>query len=141
MLNNKGWGLSTLVICLAVILFFLLISFVSAINFNNKIESENKNETNSGDQIIDNEYYINLEKNMDQAAIKYINSNISDFENNETIMISAKRFIEYGYLENMIDLISKNECNGYSIIKNYNGTYKVTSYINCDNYKTDGYGD
>lgn len=141
MLNNKGWGLSTLVICLAVILFFLLISFVSAINFNNKIESENKNETNSGDRIIDNEYYINLEKNMDQAAIKYINSNISDFENNETIMISAKRFIEYGYLENMIDLISKNECNGYSIIKNYNGTYKVTSYINCDNYKTDGYGD
>ena len=141
MLNNKGWGLSTLVMCLAVILFFLLMSFIYATSFNKKIDEGNNDNIEIEEPIIDYNYYKELEKNMDKAAIKYINNSVLNIENNEMIMVSARNFIDFGYLENFVDSITKNECSGYSIIKNENKGYKVSSYINCDNYKTEGYGD
>lgn len=133
-LNNKGWGLTTLIMCLGIILFFLLISVFYAGSFKNKIdnEAEKNNE-------VDNNYYIELENKVDNAAVKYINENHIFINNGEMIVLKIEKFQELGYLENIVDYISNKPCNGYSTIKNENETYVVSSYISCDNYKTEGY--
>ena len=55
-LDNKGWGLSTLLICFCIILFFLIISVYYAHTFSTKID----NEQNESEEL-NNNYYKGYE--------------------------------------------------------------------------------
>ena len=109
-LNNKGWGLNTLLIISACLFLFLLIAayyiYVLYGSFNK------------------NNYYKGLEEKLVDSAKKY----------NSKSKISYNKLKELGYINNLKDE-NNNECDGYVLYDN--NTY--TAYINCENYITDGY--
>ena len=94
-LNNKGWGLSTLLICFCIILIFLVISVYYAYRFSEKIDKDIEPD-NSDNIVID--YYKNLENNINSAILNsapYNNYTVKNIINNATDEIKT-----YNYLYN-----------------------------------------
>ena len=135
-LNNKGWGLSTLLICFCIILIFLVISVYYAYRFSEKIDKDIEPD-NSDNIVID--YYKNLENNINSAILNYINNGQIIVNNGSTMMLGLTDLRELGFTENIIDKVTRNECSGYVIIKNINNVMDINSYLKCDNYITEGY--
>ena len=133
-LDNKGWGLSTLLICFFIILFFLIISVYYAHTFSTKID----NEQNESEEL-NNNYYKELESNINFIVNDYINSGKIVVNNGSTTLLGLSELKQLGFTENIIDEVTKNECSGYVIIKNINNVMDINSYLKCDNYITEGY--
>ena len=133
-LDNKGWGLSTLLIYFFIILFFLIISVYYAHTFSTKID----NEQNESEEL-NNNYYKELESNINFIVNDYINSGKIVVNNGSTTLLGLSELKQLGFTENIIDEVTKNECSGYVIIKNINNVMDINSYLKCDNYITEGY--
>ena len=129
-MNNKGWGLSTLIGFLAIFGVFLLISSIlynknfSDINDIDEEEKEEKTKTEVEEAV------------LKDSAEKYIK--------NKKISSEYKTIITYNDIkgENLInefvDPKTKESCNGYVIYDNND----LKPYIRCTgNYQTENYNE
>ena len=129
-LNNKGWGLGTLIAGVGVFAIALLIVVIIV----------NKNLKELGlmnDNINDKKYdYTILEKKVEDSAIKYIDK--KNIEEDTTLTITIKKLEQEKYLKEMKELKSK-KCSGYVVVTNKNNDLNYDSYLKCNNYITLGY--
>ena len=151
-MNNKGWGLSTLIGFLAIFGVFLLISSIlynknfSDINDIDEEETEEKTKTEVEEAVQEEEEsskenityddYQKLETVLKDSAEKYIK--------NKKISSEYKTIITYNDIkgENLInefvDPKTKESCNGYVI----NDNNDLKPYIRCTgNYQTENYNE
>lgn len=112
-LNNRGWGLNTLLILGACLLVFLLIAAYYIYSLYSVLGIDRKS------------VYHDLENKLVQAAQNY-NVN-KDYISYETLK-------KNNYIDGLYDN-NGNECNGYVVYKNYE--YKA--YIDCEYYTSNGY--
>ncbi len=139
-MNNKGWGLSTLIICIVIIIIALLTATFFTIRLNNMLGKENNKTEKILNDKVEVNYYINKKINIKAAADKYIN----DFGIELTttpIKIELKELISHKYINDVLDYETNNKCDGYAIAYLNNVDIKmIDSYIKCDKYKSEGYG-
>lgn len=140
-IDNKGWGLNTMLLMIAVILIFLLVATFFAIRFNALMGNENNEDENRLQQVVNQTYYINKTNEMTSAAEKYINDNNIELTHEKT-RIGMTMLVSYDYMNYITDYVSNNKCLGYSVAYLDSSNIKIIkSYIKCDNYESKGYGD
>ena len=143
-LDNKGWGMNTLIILICVIVVALLISTFFAIRLNKMIGNQNNKSEQKVEQAISKavkDYYIIRQNRMTEAAEEYIKKEQITITKNKT-KIYLSTLVSKGYTNEITDYESGRKCDGYSIAyKNPNDITIIDSYLNCDNYKTKGYGE
>ena len=140
-IDNKGWGLNTMLIMVGIILFFLLAATFFTIRLNAMLGSENNESEKKLQQQIDQTYYVNRINNMTLAAEKYINDNNLMLTTNH-MKIDLNTLVSYGYISPIVDYITTNRCLGYSsAYLNVSNTKVIKSYVKCDNYESKGYGE
>ena len=140
-IDNKGWGLNTMLIMVCVIIVFLLLATYFAIRLNSIMGNKNNESENQVQKMVNQSYYINKVNDMTEAAEKFINDNeikISDVK----FKVGMATLVNYNYMDYITDSITNNKCTGYSIAYyDANNIKIIRSYIKCDNYESKGYGD
>ena len=140
-MDNKGWGLNTMLFMVCIILVALLMATFYAIRLNSILGKENNESENAVQQVVDSKYYIDKTNEITVAANKYIDNYSIELTNEET-KIYLSYLISYGYIGNIYDKVSNKSCTGYAkAYLNADGVRIVRSYLKCDNYKTNGYGE
>jgi len=129
-LNNKGWGLGSLIAGVGVFAIALLIVVIIV---NKNLKELGLINVNTNDKKYD---YTILEKKVEDSAIKYISD--KNIENDTTLTLTIKKLQKEDYLKDMKELKNK-KCSGYVVISKKNNNLNYDSYINCNNYKTIGY--
>lgn len=142
-LNNHGWELPKLLICVCIILVALSLAALSTLRYNSFMNGNNTKTTDETKKVLDSaakNYYSEKAGLLSNAAQKYINNEniIIDIGDYKKIDISTLK--DNGYITSINDYYTGNSCNGYAMVtKNTSGILDIDSYINCDNYKTEGY--
>ena len=161
-LDNKGWSLNTLLICIVVLLLFLMLAIFNAYKLSSKLSSDFRNSgninnitdsTTSDDSTINNnddstnsaavsvpEYYKTKESQLHAATIRYLKENAITVADDEKIIIRISDVIKDKYIQSIKDDMTNNTCDAYSVVGFKDNDYVVTSYISCDSYKTQNYG-
>lgn len=140
-IDNKGWGLNTLLIMICIIVVFLLIATYFAIRLNSFMGNQNNKSEEKVQKVINQSYYINKSNDMTDAAQKYIYDNDIKLTNN-VLKISMSTLVAHNYMNAIKDSVTGNTCLGYSIAYyNENNIKIIKSYIKCDNYESKGYGE
>ncbi|MBR1416700.1 MAG: hypothetical protein IJ572_02660 [Bacilli bacterium] len=140
-IDNKGWGLNTMLIMVGIILIALLAVTFFSIRLNNLLGNENNESENKIQNAINDSYYTNKVSEISSAMGRYIND--MDISLSSTpISIDINTLISHDYLTPITDYISNNRCSGYSVAYLNNGNIRIiNSYIKCDNYTSKGYGE
>ena len=140
-IDNKGWGLSTMLLMIGVILIFLLVATFFAIRFNALMGNQNNEDEERLQKVVNQAYYVNRVNEMTQAAEKYINEE-NIVLTSEPIKIGMTMLTSYGYMNQITDYVTNNKCLGYSMAYlNASDIKIIKSYIKCDNYESKGYGE
>ena len=140
-IDNKGWGLNTLLIMICVIVVFLFIATYFAIRLNSMMGNKNNKSEEKVQRVVNQSYYINKVNELTEATEEYIN----DYDiklTNEKKKISMGTLVDYKYIDYIRDPVTNTKCNGYSIAYyNASDIKIIKSFIRCDNYESKGYGD
>ena len=140
-IDNKGWGLNTMLIMVGVILFFLLTATFFSIRLNSMIGNENNESEKALQKQIDQKYYINRINALISATDKYLIDNKVTLTKNH-LRIDLGTLVAYDYINPIMDYVTNNKCLGYSIAYLNESDIKIIkSYIKCDNYESKGYGE
>lgn len=129
-LNNKGWGLGTLIAGIGVFAIALLIVVIIV---NNNLKELGLINTSVNDKKYN---YSIIEKKVENSAVEYIKKN--NIDNDITLTLSIKKLQKENYLKDSKELKNK-KCSGYVIISKKNNNTNYKAYLNCFNYKTIGY--
>lgn len=145
MLNNRGWGMRDMIIYLCILILFLLFASYSVntlyenMGNNNVADKDDLPEKNEQD--VDLQYYRDLEYELISATFNYLANYYADSSivlHNTTI--NVQELMDHEFIDDLYDQFGNNVCEGYSIVnRNEKGAFVVSSYINCSNYKTEGY--
>lgn len=151
-LNNKGWGLDTLLICITVIILALIIIIANAhklseiitnnntqntyINNNNTVEDKNEEI-----QLQPEDYYKQREAALSVATINYLNDNNIKASIYGSLVIELQELIDYDYMKPITNQDKTKKCAAFAYANAKDNIYVVNSYIKCDDYETEGYSD
>lgn len=111
MLNNRGWGLQAMMVCILVLMLCLVVISMLSNKLNDTFNRE----------------YVELENKVVEVVKKYEADNNINLE-----VVTIEELIDSNYLEDYS--VNGSKCSGY-VRKDIN--YKA--YIKCDNYTTVGY--
>lgn len=140
-IDNKGWGLNTMLIMVCVIIVFLFIATYFAIRLNSLMGNQNNESEEQVQKIVNQSYYINKVNDMKEASEKYIYDKDIKLTTNP-INISMSTLVAHNYMEAIKDSVTGKTCMGYTVAYyNENNIKIVKSYIKCDNYESKGYGE
>ena len=151
-LNNNGWGYREMLIYVGILCCFLLLAafLINQLYADLEKQSQTSTETDviepvveekeETQQIVDLEYYLQLENNLKIATLEYMNNNPYDLSQN-ILNVSLETLVDAGYIDSLYDQIDNQVCQGYSNVLNgdENVKYEVRAYIKCSNYTTEGY--
>ena len=85
--------------------------------------------------------YSEVENKMSEAMLKYVSDNEIFPTESQPLKLSIDALVDFKHLSS--DVLGDKVCIGYSTAY-YNDIeekYEVSSYLNCNNYTTDGYVD
>ena len=125
--NNKGL---TLVELLAVIVIIGILSSLAVTAISKLLDRSTEN------------YYKDQEDNIALAAQTYTNDNrnLLPFKTGTTAEIGLQKLIDAGYIKTIKDKSGKKCISGcVKITKNSKEDYTYKTYLECDDYKTEGY--
>lgn len=150
-LGNHGWGMRDMIIYTCILILFLLVAAYSVKSLYDVIGTpvENENvpvtppvvEEPEEDKpiVVDYEYYNKLELDMKNATLNYLAARPTIIEN-DILKITSDTLVNLEYMDELYDQTKENKCLGYSnVYQDEDGDYIVKSYINCNNYVTEGY--
>ena len=133
MLNNHGWGYRAYIIASSVILLFLIIVTFFVIRLYRGFAIVNE-------VPVDSATYSDLEENLNNLSIKYVNEFKDGKIDMGVITVSTKTLLNEHLLNSESLKINDDKCNGYSLVrKNEDDILYSESYIRCNSYTTDGY--
>ena len=140
-MDNKGWGLNTMLLMVCVIIIALLTATFFAIRMNSMLGISNNESEEKLQNTVNEVYYANKISDIKSATDRYIND-MGISLSASPLRIDLSTLISYSYIEAIKDSKTNNRCSAYSIayINNY-GNRVINSYIKCDNYVSKGYGD
>ena len=138
-LNNKGWGLSFLIIVGTLFLLILIFVSLSIRSMTHQVKYDDKDDKNksSENMTIDDGLYEPLELVLKRAGESYTIDNSSEIDNiSDHLIVTFQDLKLRGYIESLADPNGTGNCDGYVFIKH---DYSVQSFIKCDSYKTTNY--
>ena len=139
--TSNGWGLSTLLLMIGVILIALLTATFFTIRINNLLGKQNNESEAKLQRAVNETYYIGKMNELTLAANKYIDDYKLDLTYGE-IKIDLNELVKTKYLSTIKDSVTGSKCEGYvEAFINNNGIKQVNSYIKCDSYTTPNYRD
>ena len=124
-LNNRGWGLQAMMVCILILMIALVIVAVI-------VEKNFKNLINP----INNESYASLEEKVVDAAKIFHKNNYQNLDDDEVISIKALK--RNDLLDDIKDIKDNKSCSGYVVIRK-DDKLNYKAYIKCSNYTTKGY--
>lgn len=134
--NNRGWGLSTMLILCAIIGFALI---VSAVIYDRTFDDNllpNPTIKENPEQI---KKYDELEQDVIEATQKYVEKYYTNLPVGSKVSVSVKQLQKEKFLKELVaepNII----CSGYASFEKVNGKVEYHSYIKCGNeYTTRGY--
>ena len=136
-IDNKGWGYTTMIGMVCVIVVALLSATFFAIRLNAALGKENNESENKVSEI----YYLGKISDLNSATLRYINGENKILTNNK-IKIDIDTLIAFNYTKAILDNVTNKPCKAYSIAYlDSNNNTNINSYLKCDSYTTKGYGD
>lgn len=140
-MDNKGWGLNTMLLMVCVIILALLTATFFAIRMNSLLGKENNEDENKLQRIVNQSYYTNKENEIISATDNYIDDN-DIVLSSSPLRFDINTFLSNKYITSIKDSETNKQCKGYSTayINNY-GNRVIKAYIKCDNYTSKGYGE
>lgn len=127
-LNNKGWGLSSMIVYTSIILVALLVATFYVIALYSDIDRNLYGNRNNS--------FYEYEEKLKNSAVKYMKSRTNE-DGQYTITYDVLRNSDY--IERITDNKTSNECDGYVKIDIKDSNYDAKSYLKCDSYITEGY--
>ena len=109
-----------------------------------EINEEVNHETNDEqEEELINFDYAELEGTISEASIMYVFDNYSFMENTITKEISLSVLVDNNYIEDeaILKLYNDGICDAYSIVTANAVEIDGDTYLKCENYTTEGYGD
>lgn len=136
-MNNKGWGLNTMIILCVVLLGAFLISIIL---ISTMFGFDWKNNSSSS-QIDKTRTYNSMELEMVNASKKYINHHYNNEIGDEPLHIRVISLQNDKFLGNLYDVKDAGiECSGYVKIYKQEDIIRYEPYLKCgSNYVTEGY--
>lgn len=128
-LNNKGWGLSSMIAYTSIVLIALLVATFYVIALYSNLDENLYGNSNK-------KIYEEQETKLENNAIKYIKARTYDDGN---YVVTYEILKNANYIEKIIDNKTNKECDGYVKVEINNSIYKAKSYLKCDSYVTEGY--
>ena len=125
-MNNRGWGLSEMIILSCILVGFLLLVVVLVNQLYSGVEQmEFENNEKYGYS------YKDIEQNLKDAAKRYYR------KNNTLVMITSEELLNEEYITiSKLTPIDGEPCIGYvNVVDNKN----FEAYISCEDYETAGY--
>lgn len=147
-LNNKGWGMTHLLIGIGIIVAFLLVAAFFTLRLNKILEDSGisptkDNITTTNTNTIDStakNYYISKSNEIITATNKYLTQEDIALERDSTIQIELDLLVNHDYLDDIKDYYTNKSCQGYALTYlDSNYIKEIKAYIKCDNYTTEGY--
>lgn len=161
-LDNKGFGMREFIIYSCILILILLFVAYSINNLYKGIEDSRNKEDNKQTQKIvvpeekkpvvkeeekpkpkpvDYSYYHNLESKFKDASLLYMKNYPTQIDEGAIFTIKLDDLVGLNYLDSFKNKNTGESCVGYSnvYIKNGEDKYSVDSFINCGEYKTEGY--
>ncbi len=136
---SKGWGLSTLLLMIGVIIIALLTATFFSIRMNSLIGRNNNSSETKLQKVVNETYYIGKTNDMTLAADEYISDYNIDLSYG-IIRISLSTLVANDYISSVKDSIDNSTCNGYSeAYINQDGIKQINSYLKCENYTSPNY--
>lgn len=141
-LNNRGWGLGALIAGIGVFALSLLIIAILVHNGAQVLEP-----SYNGNNDLNSEYnnydYTTLEDKVSYAADMYVSKKYNENVEEDTLVtVTLKKLQKEDFLDNIYDLKDTHKkCSGYVTFYKKNNKYYYEPYINCKNYKTNGYNE
>ena len=136
---SNGWGLSTMLLMVGVILIALLTATFFTIRMNALLGKNNNESETKLQKAVNETYYIGKMNELTLATSRYIDDYNIDLTNG-IIRINLSTLINEEYMTSIKDTITNSRCNGYSeAYINQSGIKQVNSYIKCDSYTTPNY--
>lgn len=138
-LNNRGWGLQAMLLCVLVLMIALVIVAILV----NQLGKVLGIETNTKEPIPTETKltYTDLENRAVEGAKKYQDKYYSDILDGEKITVTLKTLRNQDMIEDILDIKSQEKCTGYVIFTLQNEKTDYYPYLKCDNYTTKGYLD
>lgn len=137
-MNNKGWGMSTLIGFLVVFgIFLLIVTMLYNKNFSHMNDTEiDITEEESEENLVNDSEYIDLENLLKESAKEYITG--KKLTDKYGTIITVAEIKKAGYLDDFIDVRNEITCHGYAI---YNED-DIEPFIRCGkDYQTPDYDD
>ena len=138
-LNNKGWGLGTMLIGVTIILFFLITAVFFSLRLNRMLEQNIVN--NDLENNVDyTSYYVDKLNDMIVASNNYIKDNNLELDSGSYIKVDLSTLVALNYLNDVVDPVSERSCIGYTLTtKSVDNIIDIEPYLKCDNYRSKGY--
>lgn len=139
-MNNRGWGLTTMLALCGVLALALIISAIVYQQTFNDTLLPNENHPNNGQEEVNaTAGYRELEKKVVDSAITYFDKYYPTLPEDDKVYVSVKKLKVEKMLDSLIDK-SNNECIGYASYEIEEGTGHYQAYIKCGSrYRTTGY--
>lgn len=136
-LDNKGWGLATMLLCVGAILIFLLIAVFFSLRLNAMIE---QNIIKNEDKIDYKYFYLDKINDITVATNNYLEDEEIELIHNSYVRVDLDTLVYLNYMRKVYDPISDEECSAYSISTlDENNIKDIKVFIKCDNYESEGY--
>ena len=134
MLNKNGWGFRTFIISGSIPFIALLITSFFIMRLYSSLPNLNE-------FMLDPLTYQNIEENLNDDSIDYINEYYTEEITTGVIVVSTDNLLKYGIIEDkdLTDTENNDSCSGYSLIRKENNKLTSESFIKCDDYISDGY--
>ena len=140
-IDNKGWGLTTMLLMVAVIFIALLTATFFSIRLNAMLGKQNNESEEKLQTAVNETYYIGKMNEMNIAVNNYVNDN-GVILSKDKLRINLTTLVNSNYINEIYDSLSNNVCSGYSYVYLNNDNIKqINSYLKCDNYTSIGYGE
>lgn len=130
-LNNHGFSLKEMLLCMAVLLIALFMATFFSMQLMGEFGASFK-ETLTGKVT-----YATVERNVKNAATQYIETYYDKEIGRGTITVLASNLIENGLLKKKdMTTTEKDTCSGYALVRKNGDTLDVKPYITCKDYTT-----
>lgn len=136
-LNNRGWGLQAMLLCVLVLMIALVIVavLVNQLGKTLGIQTKPNNPTQTETKVT----YTDLENRAIEGAKKYHDKYYSDMLDREKITVTLKTLKNQKMLDDVLDIKDKEICTGYVLFTLQDKEVTYQAYLKCSNYTTKGY--
>ena len=137
--RSNGWGLSTLLLMMCVIIIALLTATLFSMRMNALLGKNNNESEVKVEKAVNETYYITKMNELTLAANRYLDKYNFDLSEG-TIRIYIGTLIAEKYITPIKDVKTNTECSAYAeAYLNPDKIRQIDSYIKCDSYTTPNY--